>query len=228
MDTMSLKKYIFEKEKVEYILNEIGCHHIKYHPNKEFYSCGNYNGDNQSAINVKNNEYLNVTNWTRQKEFVEGSDIITLTQYNKQCSFVDAIKYLHNKNTKKVDGTRKPIYKLKNGTTFGEVWIVNTNCTHTIDADIYKNNMFLSNQCGDFTVDLNCEGEPNTLGIDQYQFRVSRRGVIPVGIRDDVMRNIKDYCNPKGDKKFNGYSCGAWILEKGTMPWLWGKQVAWD
>ena len=55
------------------------------------------------------------------------------------------IKYLHNKNTKKVDGTSKPIYKLKNGTTFGEVWIVNTNCTHTIDADIYKNNMFLSN-----------------------------------------------------------------------------------
>ena len=88
--------------------------------------------------------------------------------------------------------------------------------------------MFLSNQCGDFTVDLNGEGEPNTLGIDQYQFRVSQRGVIPVGIRDDVNRNIEDYCNPKGDKQFNGYSCGAWILEKGTMPWLWGKQVEWD
>ena len=138
------------------------------------------------------------------------------------------IKYLHNKNAKKVDGSRKQIYKLKNGITFGEVWIVNTNCTHTINADIYKNNMFLSNQCGDFTVDLNGEGEPNTLGIDQYQFRVSQRGVIPVGIRDDVNRNIKDYCNPKGDKPFNGYSCGAWILEKGTMPWLWGKQVEWD
>lgn len=95
MDTISLKKYIFENKKIEYILQEIGCHHIKYHPNKEFYSCGNYNGDNNSAINVKNNEYLNVVNYTREKEFSENSDIITLVQYNKDVTFVEAIKYLH-------------------------------------------------------------------------------------------------------------------------------------
>ena len=95
MDTISLKKYIFENNKIEYILNEIGCRHIQYHPNKEFYSCSNYNGDNQGAVNVKNNEYLNVTNWTRQKEFSENSDIITLVQYNKSISFVEAIKYIH-------------------------------------------------------------------------------------------------------------------------------------
>lgn len=96
MDTISLKKYIFENNKIEFVLAKIGCHNIKYHPNKEFWSCGNYNGDNIGAINVKNNQYLNVINWTRQKEFSEGSDIITLIQYNKQCSFVDAVKYLHN------------------------------------------------------------------------------------------------------------------------------------
>lgn len=96
MDTISLKQYIFENEKVEFILEEIGCHHIKYHQNKEFWSCGNFNGDNAGAINVKNNKYLNVTNWTRQNEFNEGSDIITLVQYNKQCSFIESVKYLHN------------------------------------------------------------------------------------------------------------------------------------
>lgn len=95
MDTISLKKYIFENNKVEYILQEVGCHSITYHPNKEFYSCGNYNGDNQGAINVKNNEYLGVINWTREKEFGENSDIITLVQYNKNMSFVEAIKYIH-------------------------------------------------------------------------------------------------------------------------------------
>lgn len=95
MDTISLKKYIFENNKIEYILNEIGCNHIQYHPNKEYYSCSNYNGDNPSAINVKNNEYLSVINWTREKEFGENSDIITLVQYNKSISFIDAIKYLH-------------------------------------------------------------------------------------------------------------------------------------
>lgn len=96
MTIKTLKKYIHENNKVEFVLDSIGCHNIKHHPNKDFYSCGNYNGDNIGAINVYNNEYLNVTNWTRTKEFDESSDIITLTQYNKQCSFVDAVKYLHS------------------------------------------------------------------------------------------------------------------------------------
>ena len=71
MDTISLKKYIFENNKTEYILNEIGCSHIQYHQNKDYYSCSNYNGDNPSAINVRNNEYLGVINYTRTKEFCE-------------------------------------------------------------------------------------------------------------------------------------------------------------
>lgn len=95
MTISELKEYIYEHNKIEYILEEIGCHSIVYHKNKEFYSCGNYNGDNKGAVNVKNNEYLNVVNWTREKEFGDNSDIITLVQYNKGMSFIDAIKYLH-------------------------------------------------------------------------------------------------------------------------------------
>lgn len=95
MTISELKKYIYDNNKIEYILEEIGCHSITYHPNKDFYSCGNYNGDNKGAINVKNNEYLGVTNWTREKEFGDNSDIITLVQYNKNLSFVEALKYLH-------------------------------------------------------------------------------------------------------------------------------------
>lgn len=95
MTINELKEYIYNERKIEYVLEQIGCHSIVYHPNKEFYSCGNYNGDNKGAINVRNNEYLGVTNWTREKEFGDNSDIITLVQYNKNLSFVDAIKYLH-------------------------------------------------------------------------------------------------------------------------------------
>ena len=95
MTISELKEYIYNERKIEYILNEIGCHSIVYHPNKEFYSCGNYNGDNKGAINIKNNEYLNVINWTREKEFGDSSDIITLVQYNKSMSFIEAIKYMH-------------------------------------------------------------------------------------------------------------------------------------
>lgn len=95
MTISELKEYIWKNQKIEYILKEIGCHSITYHPRKEFYSCGNYNGDNKTAINVKNNEYLDVINWTRSKEFGFNSDIITLVQYNKNMSLVEAVKYLH-------------------------------------------------------------------------------------------------------------------------------------
>ena len=95
MTVNELKEYIYEQNKTQYILEQIGCHSIIYHPNKEFYSCGNYNGDNKGAINVRNNSYLGVTNYTRQKEFGDNSDIITLVQYNKNMSFIEAIKFLH-------------------------------------------------------------------------------------------------------------------------------------
>lgn len=95
MTVNELKEYIYEQNKIEYILEEIGCHNIVYHPNKEYYSCANFNGDNPSAINVKNNEYLGVINYTRTKEFGDNSDIITLVQYNKGLSFIEAIKYMH-------------------------------------------------------------------------------------------------------------------------------------
>lgn len=95
LDTFSLKQYIFDNEKVEFVLDEIGCHHIQYHPLKEYYSCANYNGDNPTAINVFNNKYLNVRNYTRENEFGDNSDIITLVQYNKKLSFINTIKYLH-------------------------------------------------------------------------------------------------------------------------------------
>lgn len=108
MDTISLKKHIFENKKIEYVLEKIGCKHIKYHSKKEFWSCSNYNGDNPSAVNVKNNEYLNVTNWTREKDFDENSDIITLVQYNKQCSFIEAVKYLHSILGLEYSWQRKP------------------------------------------------------------------------------------------------------------------------
>lgn len=95
LDTISLKQYIFDNKKVEFVLEEIGCHHIQYHPNKEYYSCANYNGDNPSAVNVSNNKYLNVRNYTRENEFEDNSDIISLVQYNKKLSFINAVKYLH-------------------------------------------------------------------------------------------------------------------------------------
>ncbi len=95
MTISELKEYIYKNNKIEYVLENIGCHSIVYHPNKELYSCGNYNGDNKGAINIKNNPYLGAINWTRMSDFGDNSDIITLVQYNKNMSFIEAVKYIH-------------------------------------------------------------------------------------------------------------------------------------
>lgn len=127
VDVVSLKKYIYKERKVEFILREIGCHHIKYHPSKEYYSCGNKDGDNKAAINIKDNEYLNCVNYTREKDFKDGSDLITLVQYNKKLenksfTFWDTIKYLHEllglkltykKQEKKKEEKFDPLYIFK-------------------------------------------------------------------------------------------------------------------
>lgn len=100
MTVTELKEYIYDNNKIEFILNAIGCSYIVYHPNNEYYSCSNCNGDNKTAVNVKNNKYLNCRNYTREKEFDRKADLITLVQYNKSLeyknfSFFDTIKYLH-------------------------------------------------------------------------------------------------------------------------------------
>ena len=136
-------------------------------------------------------------------------------------------QWLHNKNTDSVDATRWQIYKLKNGITFFQVQIAKTDCSFT-HAKYNQSNVYLKNLCADFSVDLNGEAGPNTFGIDIFQFYISSRGVIPVGIKEDGLRPIEYYCNPKSTRTFNGYSCGAYILDKGKMPWLWGKEVSWD
>ena len=100
MTVTELKQYIYDNQLIEFILNEIGCGHIVYHSNKEYYSCCNIDGDNPSAIIIRNNPYLNCNNYTRKMDFDNKSDLLTLVQYNKkkntpQFSFWDTIKYLH-------------------------------------------------------------------------------------------------------------------------------------
>lgn len=100
MTVLALKEYIFQNKKIEYVLECIGCGHIKYHPQKNYYSCSNMNGDNKGAINIYNNSYLNCKNYTREREFGDNADLLTLVQYNKKLddpkfSFFDTVKYLH-------------------------------------------------------------------------------------------------------------------------------------
>lgn len=95
-DGAALKRYIHENELVKDLLEEIGCEQIKYHPTKAYWSCTNPDGDNPSAVNVKDNPYLGVRNYTREDEFDDRADIITLVQYAKgrKCNYYEAYDYI--------------------------------------------------------------------------------------------------------------------------------------
>lgn len=130
MTPQDLKEYIYENNKIDYVLEQIGCHHIKLNQNEKYYSCGNVDGDNPSCITVFNDKYINVVNYTREEYFRNNAsyqpDIFTLVQYNLSRSnnnfdFSDAVKYLHklfnlpltfNKTVKK-DKTIDPLEVFK-------------------------------------------------------------------------------------------------------------------
>lgn len=95
MDVQELKNYIYENKYVEQILDSIGCHHIKYHPSNNYWSCANADGDNNGAIVIYDNEFLMCINYTRQ--MVTGNrntDLIDLVCYTKHLTFPEGLKFI--------------------------------------------------------------------------------------------------------------------------------------
>lgn len=95
MTISELKEYIYNNNKIEYILEQLGCHEIRYNAQKEYWSAAQPDGDNPMGIVVNNNSYLGFYSYSRQGDFDDNSDLITLVEYIKKLSFVYSIKYLH-------------------------------------------------------------------------------------------------------------------------------------
>lgn len=91
-----LKEYIFNNEKIEFILEQIGCTQIVYHSNYDYYSSCQADGDNEQGVNIRNCKYLNYRSYTRDVYYEDNKDLISLVQDTLKLNFVDAIKYLHN------------------------------------------------------------------------------------------------------------------------------------
>ena len=97
MEIKELKRYIYENNKIDYILENIQMHHIKYHNNsvKPYYSCGMPDGDNPSSTIIYNNEKLKTIANTRDiKDSFGRSDIISLVVFIKKLYITDAIKFI--------------------------------------------------------------------------------------------------------------------------------------
>lgn len=96
MDVVQLKEYIIENNCVENILEGVGCHHIKYH-SSGYWTCANKDGDNKTAITVKNNDSLSCTNYTRQMvSTTKATDLIDLVCFNENLSFPEGLKFICN------------------------------------------------------------------------------------------------------------------------------------
>lgn len=95
MTISELKQYIYENNKIEYILNEIGCHEVKYNNQKEYWSAAQPDGDNPMGVVIRNNQYLDYRSFSRGIDYEDGKDLISLVETIKKLSFVESAKYLH-------------------------------------------------------------------------------------------------------------------------------------
>lgn len=90
-----LKEYILDNDYVEQILSELGCGYIRNHGN--YITCSNVSGDNRQAVVVYLNENLTTINYTRDiANGKRATDIFDLVSFYRECSFPEALKYVHD------------------------------------------------------------------------------------------------------------------------------------
>lgn len=97
MDVNRLKNTILESNKIEAVLEDIGCHNIQFHhgTSDNYYTCANKDGDNPTAITVYICPSLKTINYTRVLNAKkEEHDLLDLIMFNKKITFFECLKYL--------------------------------------------------------------------------------------------------------------------------------------
>lgn len=95
MTISELKEYIYSENKIQFVLQQLGCHEIKFNEQRQTWSAAQPDGDNPQGVNIKNNEHLNYRSFSRGIDYEDNKDLISLVESIKKISFVDALKYLH-------------------------------------------------------------------------------------------------------------------------------------
>lgn len=96
MSPQDIKEYIIVNEKIEYVLEELGCHSITSRDNGRYLTCGFPDGDNKKAMSILTDN-LHIESYKRDiKDNYNNSDIISLVIYMKDMYFTSAINWLCN------------------------------------------------------------------------------------------------------------------------------------
>ena len=94
MRSSDLKEYIVEQECIDTILEDLGCGSIVKHDG--YYTCSNPDGNNKNAVTVYIGDNLTTVNYTRNiTKDKRSADIFDLISFYKDCSFPEALKYVH-------------------------------------------------------------------------------------------------------------------------------------
>lgn len=96
MTIEEIKRYIFENNKIGFVLESLGCHNVQFDDRGNCFSAAFPDGDNPKGVIISNNTFLGYKSFTRGVTFTDTKDIIELIQYITGKDFIDAIKYLHN------------------------------------------------------------------------------------------------------------------------------------
>lgn len=113
MTINELKQYIYKENKIQFILEHLGCGNIKYNESKGYWSASFPDGDNPMGIVVNNNEYLGCYSYSRSKCLDENADLISLVQVVNKMTFINALKHIYNilnipfKLTKQIEKVEK-------------------------------------------------------------------------------------------------------------------------
>lgn len=100
INSQDIKEYIIVNDKIEYILEELGCHHITSHDSNRYITAGfpqmqgHPYGDNTKAMSILTDS-LHIESYTRNiKDKYGNSDIISLVCAIKDLYFTSALKWL--------------------------------------------------------------------------------------------------------------------------------------
>lgn len=144
-----LKKYIYENSKIQYVLESLKCHNVKFHDQQDYFSASFPDGDNPQGVIIQNNEYLNFNSYSRSEQFSgDANDIITLIEYITKNNFVDSLKYLHeilgldykltknHQKTQEIKEEDSPLYVFKKHESKYKKTKVNVDDIHFLDEEI--------------------------------------------------------------------------------------------
>ena len=99
MTSIELKQFIYDNNRIEYILENLGCTNIVLHPetsnHSATYSARQPDGDNDGGVIIKACPNLNYYSYSRHIHIEDNKDIFNLIQDIKKIKFSEAIKYTH-------------------------------------------------------------------------------------------------------------------------------------